>query len=88
MPILHLIRTHQEDLNEMIRNHAEYHKYLDETCESWNKLIIGGISQEQKDLIEELELASGCIGSITSEICYEKGFRDAIKLILESLGSP
>ncbi|EQB22095.1 hypothetical protein UNSWDHB_581 [Dehalobacter sp. UNSWDHB] len=46
-----------------------------------------GISQEQKDLIENIERATGCIGSIHSEISYEKGFRDAIKLIIESIVS-
>lgn len=85
MSILSLIKNHEEDLNQLIRNEAEYHKFLDKGEESWNQLIQMGISQEQKDLIENIESTSGCIGSIISEICYQKGFRDAIRLIIESL---
>ncbi|WP_041226320.1 DUF6809 family protein [Dehalobacter sp. DCA] len=82
MSILSLINNHDENLNQMIRNEAEYHKYLDEAGDSWHELTKTGISQEQKDLIEKIERASLCIGSVTSEVCYEKGFKDAVKLIM------
>ncbi|WP_368293592.1 hypothetical protein [Dehalobacter sp. TBBPA1] len=87
MPILSLIRNHEEDINQMIQNEAEYHKYMDEAGKAWDELVKMGISQEQKDLIENIERATGCIGSIYSEISYQKGFSDAIKLIIESLVS-
>ncbi|OCZ54279.1 DUF6809 family protein [Dehalobacter sp. TeCB1] len=87
MSILTLIKNHEEDINQMIQNEAEYHKYMDEAGDAWEELIKTGISQEQKDLIESIERASGCIGSIHSEISYQKGFRDAVKLIIESLVS-
>ncbi len=87
MSILSLIKNHEENLNQMIRDKAEYHKHLDEAGDSWQELIITGISQEQKDLVEKIERASLCIGSVTSEVCYQKGFKDAVKLIIESLVS-
>ncbi|MCM1565134.1 MAG: hypothetical protein FNP40_10815 [Dehalobacter sp. 4CP] len=85
MSILNLIKNHEEELNEMIISNDEYQKYLNQTSELWNKLKAEDISQEQSSFIEELELASGCIGSIHSEISYEKGFRDAVKLIIKAL---
>ncbi|MDJ0306738.1 hypothetical protein [Dehalobacter sp.] len=85
MSILSLIQNHEEDLNQMIQNKAEYHKYMDEAGAAWEKLIKTGISQEQKDLIENIERVSGCIGSIHSEISYQKGFSDAVKLLIEAL---
>ncbi|RJE47191.1 MULTISPECIES: hypothetical protein [unclassified Dehalobacter] len=85
MSIIDLINNHEENVNELIRNNNEYHKYLDKSKESWNKLIKTGISDGQRVLVENIEATSGCIGSITSEICYQKGFRDAMKLIIESL---
>lgn len=88
MSILCLIRNHEENLNEMLVNDTEYRKYLNKAGDSWNKLKAIGMTQEQKDLIENIESASGCIGSIYSEISYEKGFRDAVRLIIESLVSP
>ncbi|XCH79249.1 MAG: DUF6809 family protein [Candidatus Dehalobacter alkaniphilus] len=87
MSILNLIRNHEEDINQTIQNETEYHKYMDEAGKAWDELVKMGISQEQKDLIENIERATGCIGSIHSEISYEKGFRDAIKLIIESIVS-
>ncbi|WP_368293744.1 DUF6809 family protein [Dehalobacter sp. TBBPA1] len=87
MSILTLIKNHEEDINQMIHNEAEYHKYMDEAGNAWEELIKTGINQEQKDLIENIERATGCIGSIHSEISYQKGFSDAIKLIFESLVS-
>lgn len=85
MSILCLIRNHEENLNKMLVNDTEYRKYLNKAGDSWNKFKAIEITQEQKNLIENIESASGCIGSIHSEISYEKGFRDAIKLIIESI---
>ncbi len=39
-------------------NETEYHKYLNEASDAWDKLVKMGISQEQKDIIENIERAS------------------------------